>query len=39
MKASEEISGPIRSSHEWVDMANFTVQLNATHSVKYQQPP
>nr|XP_034993811.1 neutral ceramidase [Zootoca vivipara]XP_034993812.1 neutral ceramidase [Zootoca vivipara] len=38
MKASEEISGPIRSSHEWVDMANVTVQLNATHSGKTCKP-
>ncbi|XP_061491416.1 neutral ceramidase [Rhineura floridana] len=31
-KASEEINGPIRTAHQWVNMANVTVQFNATHS-------
>ncbi|XP_062988984.1 neutral ceramidase [Elgaria multicarinata webbii] len=34
MAASEEINGPISSAHQWVDMSNITVQLNATHTGK-----
>nr|XP_020658849.1 neutral ceramidase [Pogona vitticeps] len=34
MTASDEINGPISSAHQWVDMSNVTVQLNATHTVK-----
>ncbi|XP_066477516.1 neutral ceramidase [Tiliqua scincoides] len=34
MAASEEINGPIGSAHQWVDMTNVTVRLNATHSGK-----
>uniref|UniRef100_A0ACB8F934 Neutral ceramidase n=1 Tax=Sphaerodactylus townsendi TaxID=933632 RepID=A0ACB8F934_9SAUR len=33
--ASEKIYGPLSFAHQWVDMSNTTVQLNATHSVKY----
>ncbi|KAJ7324168.1 hypothetical protein JRQ81_017188, partial [Phrynocephalus forsythii] len=36
--ASEEISGPISSAHQWVDMSNVTVQLNATHTGKTCKP-
>nr|XP_056706465.1 neutral ceramidase [Euleptes europaea] len=36
--ASEEINGPLSSAHQWVDMSNTTVQLNATHSAKTCKP-
>uniref|UniRef100_A0A8D2KTX9 Neutral ceramidase n=1 Tax=Varanus komodoensis TaxID=61221 RepID=A0A8D2KTX9_VARKO len=36
--ASEEINGPISSAHQWVDMSNVTVQLNATHTGKTCKP-
>ncbi|XP_054838662.1 neutral ceramidase [Eublepharis macularius] len=38
MAASEEIYGPLNSAHEWLNMANRTVQLNATHSGKTCKP-
>nr|XP_060624741.1 neutral ceramidase [Anolis sagrei ordinatus] len=37
-KAVEEINGPIHSAHQWVDMSNVTVQLNATHTGKTCKP-
>ncbi|XP_060096804.1 neutral ceramidase [Heteronotia binoei] len=36
--AFEEIRGPLSSAHQWVDMSNVTVQLNATHSAKTCKP-
>ncbi|KAL8187100.1 UNVERIFIED_CONTAM: hypothetical protein K2H54_033146 [Gekko kuhli] len=30
--AYEEINGPLSSAHQWVDMSNVTLWLNATHS-------
>ncbi|XP_042313302.1 neutral ceramidase [Sceloporus undulatus] len=36
--AYEEINGPISSAHQWVDMTNVTVQLNATHTGKTCKP-
>nr|XP_003229437.2 PREDICTED: neutral ceramidase [Anolis carolinensis] len=36
--AFEEINGPIHSAHQWVDMSNITVQLNATHTGKTCKP-
>ncbi|XP_015280090.1 PREDICTED: neutral ceramidase [Gekko japonicus] len=36
--AYEEINGPLSSVHQWVDMSNVTVWLNATHSAKTCKP-
>ncbi|KAJ1141773.1 hypothetical protein NDU88_008101 [Pleurodeles waltl] len=30
--ASEEVTGPLNTVHQWVDMSNVTVQLNSTHT-------
>nr|XP_006121527.1 neutral ceramidase isoform X1 [Pelodiscus sinensis]XP_006121528.1 neutral ceramidase isoform X1 [Pelodiscus sinensis]XP_006121529.1 neutral ceramidase isoform X1 [Pelodiscus sinensis]XP_006121530.1 neutral ceramidase isoform X1 [Pelodiscus sinensis]XP_006121531.1 neutral ceramidase isoform X1 [Pelodiscus sinensis]XP_006121532.1 neutral ceramidase isoform X1 [Pelodiscus sinensis]XP_006121533.1 neutral ceramidase isoform X1 [Pelodiscus sinensis]XP_025039633.1 neutral ceramidase isoform X1 [ len=36
--ASQEITGPLHSTHQWVNMSNVTVQLNATHTGKTCKP-
>ncbi|NWH82649.1 ASAH2 ceramidase, partial [Piaya cayana] len=36
--AFQEITGPISSIHQWVNMTNVTVELNATHTVKTCKP-
>lgn len=38
LAASEELNGPVSSAHQWIDMTNVTVQLNATHTVKTCKP-
>ncbi|KFP77051.1 Neutral ceramidase, partial [Acanthisitta chloris] len=37
-KASQEITGPLSSAHQWVNMSDVTVELNATHTVKTCKP-
>ncbi|NXQ88319.1 ASAH2 ceramidase, partial [Nyctibius grandis] len=36
--ASQEITGPISSAHQWVNMSDVSVELNATHTVKTCKP-
>lgn len=36
--AAQELTGPLRSAHQWVNMSNVQVQLNATHMVKTCKP-
>ncbi|XP_008827930.1 neutral ceramidase [Nannospalax galili] len=36
--ASQEITGPVAAAHQWVNMTDVTVQLNATHTVKTCKP-
>ncbi|KAM6184823.1 neutral ceramidase [Rhynchocyon petersi] len=36
--ASQELTGPLSSAHQWVNMTDVTVQLNATHTVKTCKP-
>ncbi|XP_075469037.1 neutral ceramidase [Ascaphus truei] len=36
--ASKEINGSLNSAHQWVDMSNVAVQLNATHTVTTCKP-
>uniref|UniRef100_A0A8U7MYJ8 Neutral ceramidase n=1 Tax=Corvus moneduloides TaxID=1196302 RepID=A0A8U7MYJ8_CORMO len=37
-KASQEVTGPLSSAHQWVNMSNVSVELNATHTVKTCKP-
>ncbi|XP_041332273.1 neutral ceramidase-like [Pyrgilauda ruficollis] len=37
-KASQEVTGPLSSAHQWVKMSNVSVELNATHTVKTCKP-
>ncbi|RMC11800.1 hypothetical protein DUI87_11926 [Hirundo rustica rustica] len=37
-KASQEVTGPLSSAHQWVNMSDVSVQLNATHTVKTCKP-
>ncbi|XP_030341609.1 putative neutral ceramidase C [Strigops habroptila] len=37
-KASQEITGPLSSAHQWVNMSDVSVELNATHTVKTCKP-
>ncbi|XP_006880455.1 PREDICTED: neutral ceramidase [Elephantulus edwardii] len=32
--ASQEVTGPLASAHQWVNMTDVTVSLNATHTAK-----
>lgn len=32
--ASQEVTGPVLTAHQWVNMTDVSVQLNATHTVK-----
>ncbi|KFP92367.1 Neutral ceramidase, partial [Apaloderma vittatum] len=32
--ASQEITGPLSSAHQWVNMSDMSVELNATHTVR-----
>uniref|UniRef100_A0A8B9SDD3 Neutral ceramidase n=1 Tax=Apteryx owenii TaxID=8824 RepID=A0A8B9SDD3_APTOW len=36
--ASQEITGPLSSAHQWVNMSDVSVELNATHTVKTCKP-
>ncbi|XP_077801716.1 neutral ceramidase isoform X2 [Macaca mulatta] len=36
--ASQEVTGPLASAHQWVDMTNVTVWLNSTHTAKTCKP-
>ncbi|XP_069719948.1 neutral ceramidase isoform X2 [Phaenicophaeus curvirostris] len=36
--ASQEVTGPISSVHQWVNMSDVSVELNATHTVKTCKP-
>ncbi|NWY05839.1 ASAH2 ceramidase, partial [Nothoprocta ornata] len=36
--ASQEITGPLSSAHQWVNMSDVSVTLNATHVVKTCKP-
>ncbi|XP_028942303.1 neutral ceramidase, partial [Antrostomus carolinensis] len=36
--ASQEITGPISSAHQWVNMSDVLVELNATHTVRTCKP-
>ncbi|XP_037660915.1 neutral ceramidase [Choloepus didactylus] len=36
--ASQEVTGPLTSAHQWVNMTDVTVWLNSTHSVKTCKP-
>ncbi|NXL89184.1 ASAH2 ceramidase, partial [Alectura lathami] len=36
--SSQELRGPLRSAHQWVNMSDVQVQLNATHKVKTCKP-
>lgn len=33
-KASQEVTGPLSSAHQWVNMSDVSVELNATHTVR-----
>ncbi|NXV45073.1 ASAH2 ceramidase, partial [Uria aalge] len=37
-KASQEVKGPLSSAHQWVNMSDVSVELNATHTVKTCKP-
>ncbi|XP_041877827.1 putative neutral ceramidase C [Corvus kubaryi] len=37
-KASQEVTGPLSSAHQWVNMSNVSMELNATHTVKTCKP-
>ncbi|KAI1231573.1 hypothetical protein IHE44_0007644 [Lamprotornis superbus] len=37
-KASQEVTGPLSSAHQWVNMSDVSVELNATHTVKTCKP-
>uniref|UniRef100_A0A8C5JLP8 Neutral ceramidase n=1 Tax=Junco hyemalis TaxID=40217 RepID=A0A8C5JLP8_JUNHY len=37
-KASQEVTGPLSSAHQWVNMSNVSVELNATHTVRTCKP-
>ncbi|XP_055416244.1 neutral ceramidase [Bubalus kerabau] len=36
--ASREVTGPVASAHQWVNMTDVTVWLNSTHTVKTCKP-
>ncbi|XP_076981418.1 neutral ceramidase isoform X1 [Tamandua tetradactyla] len=36
--ASQEVTGPLASAHQWANMTDVTVWLNSTHSVKTCKP-
>ncbi|XP_039337168.1 neutral ceramidase isoform X2 [Mauremys reevesii] len=36
--AFQEVTGPLHSAHQWVNMSDVTVQLNATHTGKTCKP-
>ncbi|KFO76813.1 Neutral ceramidase, partial [Cuculus canorus] len=36
--ASQEVTGPLSSAHQWVNMSDVSVELNATHTVKTCKP-
>ncbi|XP_036922817.1 neutral ceramidase [Sturnira hondurensis] len=36
--ASQELTGPVTSAHQWVNMTDVTVLLNSTHAVKTCKP-
>ncbi|KAM5235968.1 neutral ceramidase-like [Ctenodactylus gundi] len=36
--ASKEVTGPVASAHQWVNMTDVTVLLNSTHEVKTCKP-
>ncbi|XP_006926093.1 neutral ceramidase [Pteropus alecto] len=36
--ASQEVTGPLTSAHQWVNMTDVTVLLNATHTAKTCKP-
>ncbi|KAK7877164.1 hypothetical protein WMY93_032144 [Mugilogobius chulae] len=36
--AQEEVTGPLHFAHQWVDMSNVTVRLNATHTASTCKP-
>lgn len=36
--ASQELTGPLMSAHQWVNMTNVTVSLNSTHTAKTCKP-
>ncbi|KAJ7407775.1 hypothetical protein WISP_124804 [Willisornis vidua] len=37
-KASQEVRGPLSTAHQWVNMSDVSVELNATHKVKTCKP-
>uniref|UniRef100_U3KFF1 Neutral ceramidase n=1 Tax=Ficedula albicollis TaxID=59894 RepID=U3KFF1_FICAL len=37
-EASQEVTGPLSSAHQWVNMSDVSVELNATHRVKTCKP-
>uniref|UniRef100_A0A8C3MSL8 Neutral ceramidase n=1 Tax=Geospiza parvula TaxID=87175 RepID=A0A8C3MSL8_GEOPR len=37
-KASQEVTGPLSTAHQWVNMSNVSVELNATHTVRTCKP-
>ncbi|XP_008941068.1 PREDICTED: neutral ceramidase, partial [Merops nubicus] len=37
-KASQVVTGPLSSAHQWVNMSDVLVELNATHTVKTCKP-
>uniref|UniRef100_A0A8B9M5S8 Neutral ceramidase n=1 Tax=Accipiter nisus TaxID=211598 RepID=A0A8B9M5S8_9AVES len=37
-KAYQEVTGPLSSAHQWVNMSDVSVELNATHTVKTCKP-
>ncbi|NXO80967.1 ASAH2 ceramidase, partial [Sitta europaea] len=37
-KASQEVTGALSSAHQWVNMSDVSVELNATHTVKTCKP-
>lgn len=36
--AQQEVTGPLNAAHQWVNMTDVTVQLNATHTGKTCKP-
>ncbi|CAO2585196.1 Neutral ceramidase [Lemmus lemmus] len=36
--ASQEVTGPVFAAHQWVNMTDVSVQINATHVVKTCKP-
>nr|KAF6454764.1 N-acylsphingosine amidohydrolase 2B [Rousettus aegyptiacus] len=36
--ASQEVTGPVTSAHQWVNMTDVTVLLNSTHTAKTCKP-
>ncbi|XP_054975569.1 neutral ceramidase isoform X1 [Sorex araneus] len=36
--ASQEVTGPLASAHQWVNMTDVTVRVNSSHSVKTCKP-